>query len=66
VCEQKCNQGRVGDNLGLVELFAEFMASVTNGKAIKPLIYQSIIMMVTEGGGVTRTKHMRTCLHLVL
>ncbi len=59
----------LSDNLGLVGLFAEFLSFVTNRKEIKPLIYQestSVITMVMEGGGVTRTKHMRTRLHLVL
>jgi hypothetical protein len=59
----------LSEYLGLVEMFAEFLEFVTNRKTIKPLIYQdstSIIAMVTEGGGVARTKHMRTCLHLVL
>ncbi len=57
------------DNVGLVELFTEFLAFVSNIKAIKPLLYQdstSVIPMVTEEGGVTSTKHMRIRLNLVL
>jgi predicted small secreted protein len=46
----------LSDNVGFVELFAEFVAFVTNSEQMKPLIYQdstSVITMVTEGGGVT-------------
>jgi hypothetical protein len=59
----------LSDNIGLAELFAEFVAFVTNSKQMKPLIYQdstSVITMVTEGGGVTRSKTMRTRMCLVL
>jgi predicted small secreted protein len=59
----------LSDNVGFVELFAEFVAFVTNSEQMKPLIYQdsaSVITMVTEGGGVTRTKTMRTRMNLVL
>jgi hypothetical protein len=59
----------LSDNLALVELFSEFVAFVTDSEEIKPLVYQdstSVITMVTEGGGVVRTKHMRTRMHLVL
>jgi hypothetical protein len=48
----------LSDNVGLAELFAEFVAFVTNSEQMKPLIYQdstSVITMVTEGGGATRT-----------
>jgi hypothetical protein len=44
----------------------EFML---NMKCEAPLIYEdntSVIEMVTSGGGVTRTKHMRTRMYLVL
>jgi hypothetical protein len=57
------------DNLGLVELFAACLSLVTDRNEIKPLIYQestSVITMLNKGGVVTRTKHMRTQLHLVL
>jgi hypothetical protein len=46
----------LSDNVGFVELFAEFVAFVTNSGQMKPLIYEdstSVITMVTEGGGVT-------------
>jgi hypothetical protein len=59
----------LSDELGFVELFAEFLSFVTNSKPSKPVVHQdstSVIMMVTEGGGATRTKHMRTRLHLVI
>jgi hypothetical protein len=59
----------LSDELGFVELFAEFLGFVTNSKPLKPMVHQdstSVITMVTEGGGATRTKHMRTRLHLVI
>jgi hypothetical protein len=57
------------DTLGFIELFAEFLCFVTDTKLLRSMIYQdstSEIMMVVEGGGATRTKHMRTHLHLVI
>jgi hypothetical protein len=59
----------LSDNIGLAELFAEFVAFVTNSEQMKPLIYQdstSVITMVTEGGGATRSKTMRMRMCLVL
>jgi hypothetical protein len=59
----------LSDELGFVELFAEFLGFVTNSEPLKPVVHQdstSVITMVTEGGGATRTKHMRTRLHLVI
>jgi hypothetical protein len=57
------------DNLGFVELFGEMLEFMLNMKCEAPLIYEdntSVIEMVTSGGGVTRTKHMRTRMYLVL
>ncbi len=57
------------DNLGIVELFQEFISFVTNSRVEIPLIYQdntSVISLVTEGGGVMGTKHMRLRMFLVL
>jgi hypothetical protein len=59
----------LSDNISFAELFAEFVAFVTNSEQMKPLIYQdstSVITMVTEGGGATRSKTMRTRMYLVL
>jgi len=59
----------LSDNLGFVELFHEFVSFLVNDKIKKPLIYQDntlVISMVTNGGGITRTKHMRTWMFLVL
>lgn len=59
----------LSDNLGFVELFQEFITFVTNAKIEITLIFQdntSIISMVTTGGGITRAKHMRTRMFLVL
>jgi len=55
------------DNLGLIELFHEFVEVVTM-KKVKPLtIYQdcnAVVMLVTKGGGQTRTKHLRARMNL--
>ncbi len=59
----------LSDNLGLIELFHEFITFVMNSKIEIPLIYQdntSVISMVTLGGGITRMKHMRLRIFLVL
>ena len=59
----------LSDYVGFFKLFAEFVAFVTNSEQMKPLIYQdstSVITMVTEGGGVTQTKTMKTRMNLVL
>jgi len=59
----------LSDELEFVELFAEFLSFVTSSKPLKLVVHQdstSVITMVTEGGGATRTKHMRTRLHLVI
>lgn len=55
------------DNLGLIELFHEFLQFVTNGPVPVPLVYQdcnAVISLVTKGGGVTRTKHLRARMNL--
>jgi methionine synthase II (cobalamin-independent) len=59
----------LSDNLGFVELFQEFLEFITNSKIEASIIFQdntSVISMVTTGGGITRTKHMRTRMYLVL
>ena len=55
------------DNLGLVELFHEFISFLFGQTIPLPIIYQdstSVISLVTRGGGVTRTKHMRARVNL--
>ncbi len=55
------------DNLGLVELFHEFISFLSGKKAFIPVVYQdsnSVISLITIGGGVTRTKHMRARMNL--
>ena len=50
------------DNLGLVELFHEFVSFLLGRKVPVPLVFQdctAVISLVTIGGGITRTKHMR-------
>lgn len=55
------------DNLGLVELFHEFLSFLFGKPIPTPIIYQdstSVISLVTRGGGITRTKHMRARVNL--
>jgi hypothetical protein len=55
------------DNLGLVELFKEFLDFITGEQTATPVVYQdckSVISLVTIGGGVTCTKHLRARMHL--
>jgi len=55
------------DNLGLVELFQEFVEFVTKKKTQPPVVYQNcnaVVMLVTKGGGKLRTKHLRARMHL--
>lgn len=55
------------DNIGFVELFAEFFGFTTITEVKSPMIYQdftSVISLVTKGGGVVRTKHLRVRMNL--
>jgi hypothetical protein len=55
------------DHIGFVELFAEFWAFITNTSIVPPIIYQdctAVIALVTECGGVVRTKHLRVRMEL--
>ena len=55
------------DNLGLVELFHEFLSFLFGTSIPIPIVYQdctSVISLVTRGGGITRTKHMRARVNL--
>jgi hypothetical protein len=59
----------LSDNVGFVELFHEFVSFVLNCKIGIPMVYQdntSVISLVTAGGGVMRTKQMRTRMYLVM
>jgi hypothetical protein len=59
----------LSDNLANIEVFAELMEFITGEKAITPVIYQdntSVISLVTQGGGMMRTKHLRARVNLVL
>ena len=50
------------DNLGLVELFHEFVSFLLGRETPVPIVFQdctAVISLVTIGGGITRTKHMR-------
>jgi len=51
-----------------VEVFTEFLEFVLNQKLSAPTVYQdktSVISLVTSGGGITRTKHLRARMKLV-
>jgi hypothetical protein len=55
-------------NLANVEVFAEFLEFVSNQKLDSPTVCQdntSVITLVTSGGGITRTKHLRARMNLV-
>ncbi len=55
------------DNLHLVELFHEFLEFITAGAINKPIIFQdctAVVQLVTTGGGMTRTKHLRACMNM--
>lgn len=55
------------DNLGLVELFQEFIDFVTLQKLLLPVLYQDStleISLVTKGGCVMRTRHLRCRMNL--
>ena len=48
-------------------MFGEFLAFITNTKFVPPVIYQdytAVIALVTECGGVARTKHLRMRMEL--
>jgi hypothetical protein len=55
------------DNLGFVELFQEFVEFLTMSKQKPATIYQdcsAVVTLVTKGGGITRTKHLRARMNL--
>ena len=55
------------DNLGFIELFQEFVEFLTGKKVNVPIVFQdcsAVVSLVTLGGGVTRTKHLRARMHL--
>ena len=63
-----CELIALSDNVHFAEFFVEFMAFIINTKYIKPLVYEdctAVISLVTEGGGVVRTKHVRVRMELV-
>jgi hypothetical protein len=50
------------DNLGLIELFKEFLEFLMMSSMLTPVIHQDctvVITLVTKGGGITKTKHQR-------
>jgi hypothetical protein len=55
------------DNLGLIVLFHEYVSFLVGKKIALPIAYQdstSVVTLVTKGGGVVRTKHLRVRMHL--
>jgi hypothetical protein len=58
----------LSDYVGFIELFQEFVSFMVSEKLPTPIIHQdstSVITLVTQGGGVTRTRHLRNRMHLV-
>ena len=50
------------DNLGIVGLFREVVTFLIRKQAKMPVVYQdstSVISLITKGGGIMRTKHLR-------
>jgi hypothetical protein len=57
----------LSDNLGLVELFKEFVEFLVGRDIEVPIVYQdckAVISLVTTGGGIMRTKHLRARMNL--
>ena len=57
----------LSNNVAFVELFAEFLAFIMNAEYKPPLILEdctAVITLVSEGGGVARTKHLRVRMEL--
>jgi hypothetical protein len=55
------------DNLGLIVLFHEFVSFLVGKEVALPIAYPdstSVVALVTKGGGVVRTKHLRVRMHL--
>ena len=55
------------DYISLVESFAEFFGFIINTPVRIPVVYQdstSVISLVTKGGGIVRTKHLRVRMNL--
>ncbi len=58
----------LSDYVGFIELFHEFVTFLASDQISVPIIYQdstSVITLVTQGGGVTRTRHLHNHMHLV-
>ena len=50
------------DNICFIENFQEFVSFLLNEKSETPIIYQDNTLVksfITQGGGMTRTKHLR-------
>jgi hypothetical protein len=55
------------NNLGFVELFQEFVEFLVGRKVNIPIVFQdcnAVVTLVTKGGGITRTKHLRARMKL--
>ena len=55
------------ENLGVVELVEDLTCFITNRQELVPVIYQdstSVISLITKGGGIARTKHLRARMNL--
>ncbi len=57
----------LSDNLGLVELFKEFVEFLIGREIVTSIVYQdckAVISLITKGGFVTRTRHLRARMNL--
>ena len=58
----ECELVALTDKLRLIGLFHEFVSFLIGKEADVPIVYQdstSVISLITKGGGMTRTKHLR-------
>ncbi len=55
------------DNIGFVELYADFFAFIVNEEVQTAIVFQdstSVISLVTKGGGIIRKKHLHARMNL--
>jgi len=55
------------NNLGFIELFQEFVEFLIGKKVNAPIVFQdcsAVVMLVTKGGGITRTEHLHAHMNL--
>jgi hypothetical protein len=58
----------LSDYMGFLELFQDFILFLISEEMSAPVIYRdstTVITLVTQGGGITRTRHFCNRMHLV-